>query len=399
MLVFGKRKKIANALDHCLALVMLEGKSIDDAVALYPRFADELKNELEAAIWLQQTGQSMRPRQGFRVVSRRRLMYQIKTTSPKSTGKYIYRPVFRLAFTLLLVLGVALTSTGLAAASSLPGESLYPVKLSIEETRLFVNQDDGREIQLRLRFASSRVGELQMLSQHDELEAASPALQNYQKQVAELGSALERVAATDLPRAQHLADQSAEMLESLLGVLLEIRANVPDSVSGDFELVIEQTQTTLEQTQQFGREQNRNLDEEQQAGDFPEAFTLGENTTTSTEQPTASATPIVTEETPTPEASNTIEQSATPAETATDVATATSPTQPTNTPPPSAPTSPPPPAQAPTSPPAASEGNNKNDGKDNNPDDGNAGAGDDDKVQDNNKDGNKTTGQDKDKNK
>ncbi len=392
MLVFGKRKKIANALDHCLALVMLEGKSIDDAVALYPRFADELKNELEAAIWLQQTGQSMRPRPGFRVVSRRRLMHQIKATSPKSTGKFIYRPVLRLAFTLLLVLGVALTSTGLAAASSLPGESLYPVKLSIEETRLFVNQDDGREIQLRLRFASSRVGELQMLSQHDELEAASPALQNYQKQVAELGSALERVAATDLPRAQHLADQSAERLESLLSVLLEIRANVPDSVSGDFELVIEQTQTTLEQTQQFGREQNRNLDEEQQAGDSPEVFTLVENTPTPTAQPTASATPIVTEDTPTPEPSNTLAQSATPDETATSVATtATSPTQPANTPAP--------PAQAPTSPPAASDGNNKNDGKDNNPDDGNAGAGDDDKVQDNNKDGNKTTGQDKDKNK
>ncbi|MBC8333203.1 MAG: hypothetical protein H8E28_14580 [Anaerolineae bacterium] len=319
-------------------------------------------------------------------------MHQIKATSPKSTGKFIYRPVLRLAFTLLLVLGVALTSTGLAAASSLPGESLYPVKLSIEETRLFVNQDDGREIQLRLRFASSRVGELQMLSQHDELEAASPALQNYQKQVAELGSALERVAATDLPRAQHLADQSAERLESLLSVLLEIRANVPDSVSGDFELVIEQTQTTLEQTQQFGREQNRNLDEEQQAGDSPEVFTLVENTPTPTAQPTASATPIVTEDTPTPEPSNTLAQSATPDETATSVATtATSPTQPANTPAP--------PAQAPTSPPAASDGNNKNDGKDNNPDDGNAGAGDDDKVQDNNKDGNKTTGQDKDKNK
>jgi len=282
MLVFGKRKKIANALDHCLALVMLEGKSVDDAVALYPKFADELKNELDAAIWLQQTGQSMRPRQGFRVVSRRRLMHQIKATPPKSTGKFIYRPVLRLAFTLLLVLGIALTSTGLVAASSLPGEALYPVKLSIEETRLFVNPDDGKEIQLRLHFASSRVSELHMLSQQDELEAASPALQNYQKHIAELGSALERVAAVDLPRAQQLAEQSSEVLASLLPALSELQG-IQNSMQPNFDLAIEQTQTTLAKMRQvFNLDDEQESDEEQDSKESSEALMLVENTITPT---------------------------------------------------------------------------------------------------------------------
>lgn len=388
MLTFGDRKKIINALDHCLALVLLEGKSIDDAVALYPQFADELREELEAAAWIQQAGQGLQPRQGFRAISRRRLMQHIKAAPQQRKGKPAYRPILRLAFTLLLVLGVALTSTGLAAASALPGELLYPLKISIEETRLRVNQDDGKEIQLRLRFAALRVSELQTLAQQAELETAAPALPNYHAHVTELTNVLGRIEKVDHSQAQHLAERSAEVLDSFLPVLSEI-PGIPNSMHGDFELAIAQTRITLEQIRRaFNLEYEQETDEEPKAEVSPDASMLAGNTPTPTLEPSASATPILTAETPTPEASITSAETATPAETPTPVATET--VLPTNTPPPlppQAPTSPP--AQAPTSPPAASD-NNKNDSKDNDPTDGNAGKGNDDK-------GDKTTGKGKNK--
>ncbi|MGH2764503.1 MAG: diguanylate cyclase, partial [Actinomycetota bacterium] len=65
----------------------------------------------------------------------------------------------------LLTLGlVAGPATVVLAENARPGEILWPVKLWVEDARLVLERDDGKDVVLRLEFASRRVGDLQYVA-------------------------------------------------------------------------------------------------------------------------------------------------------------------------------------------------------------------------------------------
>ncbi|MFA6254857.1 MAG: DUF5667 domain-containing protein [Patescibacteria group bacterium] len=72
------------------------------------------------------------------------------------------RLVFEPAFIMLLVLGVFLGSslTINAAFYSLPGETLYPLKLTLEKTHMALVTGDENKVELKIEFAQKRVAEL-----------------------------------------------------------------------------------------------------------------------------------------------------------------------------------------------------------------------------------------------
>jgi diguanylate cyclase (GGDEF)-like protein len=63
--------------------------------------------------------------------------------------------------TLALVAGPA---TVVMAENARPGEALWTVKLWVEDARLILERDDGKDVALRLEFAARRVGDLQYLA-------------------------------------------------------------------------------------------------------------------------------------------------------------------------------------------------------------------------------------------
>ncbi len=71
-------KEFDEALQFCLDLIRGRAETIDSVVARYPEFEDELRAQLEVAIWLSTTSAALEPRPGFVSASRRRLVSRIQ---------------------------------------------------------------------------------------------------------------------------------------------------------------------------------------------------------------------------------------------------------------------------------------------------------------------------------
>jgi diguanylate cyclase (GGDEF)-like protein len=76
-------------------------------------------------------------------------------------GRGLLRYAAAALVTLALVAGPA---TVVLAENARPGEALWSVKLWIEDARLILERDDGKDVALRLEFAARRVGDLQYLA-------------------------------------------------------------------------------------------------------------------------------------------------------------------------------------------------------------------------------------------
>ena len=74
----------------------------------------------------------------------------------------------KIALILLVVFG-SLGGTLSAAADSLPGSAIYPIKLSIEKARLALNRDLNEQTVLHLEFAQERIEEMLRLASSGQL--------------------------------------------------------------------------------------------------------------------------------------------------------------------------------------------------------------------------------------
>ena len=78
-------------------------------------------------------------------------------SNPKKVRTWIASPVFSII--LIIVLGFGFVGSVQAADQALPGEMLYMLDISIEETQLLLAFDDVDRVQLRLGFAAERLQE------------------------------------------------------------------------------------------------------------------------------------------------------------------------------------------------------------------------------------------------
>ena len=159
------------ALDECLTAIA-SGTTVEAAVARYPALADELRPMLEAA---QAAGAWSAPvavphavqmssragflaraaelRAGASAASRRGFLQQLLTTRAWATG---------LAVVLALVIGTYGVVS--ASAPSLPGDTLYGVKRTVEQVEMSLAPDPQTRAQLEEQFAMRRVDETRALT-------------------------------------------------------------------------------------------------------------------------------------------------------------------------------------------------------------------------------------------
>ncbi|MCL6097042.1 MAG: DUF5667 domain-containing protein [Bacteroidetes bacterium] len=181
-------------LDNCIDEIR-KGKSIDECLADYPQYTDELKPLLQLAVQIENLPQpnpssealssalinigkemerntaaaeiseaivpsqgDVLPQKGFAASMKKR-----KTFSFFSEGSF--RNVFRkskLAWALstaLLLFFISLGATTLSA-NSVPGDILYPLKLVTEKVRFLLTFDSYGKAELRLNFSDKRLNEL-----------------------------------------------------------------------------------------------------------------------------------------------------------------------------------------------------------------------------------------------
>jgi diguanylate cyclase (GGDEF)-like protein len=94
---------------------------------------------------------------------------------------------------LALVLGPAAI---VVAENAAPGETLYSVKLGVEEARLLANGDPAREVQLHLEFATKRVWELRPLFIEERLALVGQVTENLRRHTASSVAGLDEVRGT-----------------------------------------------------------------------------------------------------------------------------------------------------------------------------------------------------------
>jgi len=160
-----------DALESCLQL-MEKGEPLDSALARYPDLQAQLRPLLEAAVCARSARVESLPtttlaRQRARGLALAADLRRQKIRHPLK--RYSWRPVM----TVLSVLAIlVMSSNGLliASAHSIPGDTLYPLKRSVESTQLHLVSNPVEKDALEHTFEERRVEETRSLIADERVE-------------------------------------------------------------------------------------------------------------------------------------------------------------------------------------------------------------------------------------
>jgi hypothetical protein len=238
------KDKIDQVLDHCLAEIQAGKMTLEEALALYPRHAQELQALLPMAIqtWAELAPDDPDP--AYLYKSQQRILGAVRSASRRKKqhtpkGRHFsLRPAYALVIiTLLAVLFGSGFGVYSASASSLPGDLLYPVKLAGEQIQLAASFSNEGDIQLLLGFAERRLGEVQSLINAERFDDLDQALNGFEQEMERLG---EHLGGDDGPAAP--MDQLQEQLEKHIQNLERVREQVPENAKFSIEKAIERSQ-------------------------------------------------------------------------------------------------------------------------------------------------------------
>lgn len=200
-------KKFEDILAKCVDDIDSGMSTIDDCLDRYPYMRKRLEPLLRIAAAIPETPHT-EPSLAFKTSAPARLMDQIRDKQSATTWHWLHsetqakpmpqgRRRFRMATAALtVVLTLCLLSGGTATAAqfSLPGDTLYPMKLHTEQVRLMLPGDDVAKAELALDFAARRVAEIEALAERGRLQDLDLAVQGYDQAVSTIAA---RIAQAD----------------------------------------------------------------------------------------------------------------------------------------------------------------------------------------------------------
>jgi hypothetical protein len=235
-----KQLHVSEILEQCLEQVLSGQETIDSVLAKFPEYAQELRPELDTALWLQDQRSAVDMRPGYLTASRSRLVKQINRTQEKTipAKKPLLawnRSVFRFAFAALFLLITVFSMRGgaLAVQASLPGDTLHRFKLAAEDMQVSLTSDDADEASLRIEHADERAREIEELMDLGRYEDATVAFQNYRTNLSIAGDLIANLEA-DPEQTIILAQQLALKVEEHNQVFsAALASSVSDELPGD----------------------------------------------------------------------------------------------------------------------------------------------------------------------
>jgi len=235
-------REFEEALQSCLDLIRGGRESVDSVVARYPEFADELRAQLEIALWLSTSSAALDPRPGFVSASRRRLVSKIQQehqpvmATPLTWGERLQQflsvqKVAPVAFVFILMLALFVSGTVVSASQkSLPGDDLYTVKRTLEQIALATSLDEVNDAELQIQFVENRLSEVQALIVEERYEEVAETIGEYEEQVSKTLEIINTVSDQDRFLAYDLAVQLDGILAEQKSILAVLSKNTPDSV-------------------------------------------------------------------------------------------------------------------------------------------------------------------------
>ncbi len=161
-------KNDIDVLNTCLAL-LAQGSTIEACLERFPDAATELEPMLRIAAQTQHVGEAIEtPAEAQRVgLGRITDAWAAKQAKHSNRRWRVFRPLAKswaVAMIAVMVLVFGGWTTTTAAAGSVPGEVLYPVKKAQERFRLVVSFSDRGKAELHAKFAQKRIQEIEKLA-------------------------------------------------------------------------------------------------------------------------------------------------------------------------------------------------------------------------------------------
>lgn len=232
-----KRNDLTVILAVCLESIERGEHTLEECLALYPEHRNELEPLLRTTALIRERA-DFTPRASFRLARRARLLRRLvprqpaRSPTPIRHARQRVQPVFsnRLAvlWTTILVLAGSLVTAGTVYASkaALPGDVLYPVKLSIEDARLWFS-DDAEDVLLATHFVQVRMEEIQALIDSSREEDLDVAVNQLSERIVASTESLAAVARDDPERAAQLSFLLEEEFSAHTEVLTSQLGTVP----------------------------------------------------------------------------------------------------------------------------------------------------------------------------
>ena len=157
----GKKEDI---LALCIEDIRSGRSSLAECLERYPSMRQHLEPLLRIALSIQEPP-DIKPSNAFRVRARVHLVEQIHATrNVKQTWYPGWLKIAALVVAIVLAASALGTGTAYAAQDSLPGDTLYHVKLGVEQVRRVLNTVDTARVKLELAFAGVRLEEMEALA-------------------------------------------------------------------------------------------------------------------------------------------------------------------------------------------------------------------------------------------
>ena len=190
-------EKFDDILNECIDR-LLQGESLEQCLQRYPEQAEQLEPLLRVALATQRASSAAEPRSEFKAQARyqmRSLLYdQKQKAQPKRWSFFGWLPRWAtIAIIVVFVFLLAGGGTAAAASNSLPGETLYPVKLATERVQFAFTFSEEGTARLHARFAGRRAEEMARLAEAGNLERVEAALSRFEAHLADIEDLAARI--------------------------------------------------------------------------------------------------------------------------------------------------------------------------------------------------------------
>jgi len=228
-------KRIEDILAQCIEDIKAGKASLADCLDRYPSMRQQLEPLLRIALSIQEPP-DVKPSNAFKIRTRVYLMEHIHAgraaertwgfgfwSNVRQVWNTVWLKRMAVVVPLMIVVLALVAGTAYAAQDSLPGDTLYPVKLGTEQIRRVLTIDDSAGTELELKFAGIRLKEIEAVAD---------------KRPDEIGVAIigyERNLNMAIERAEHAKNSgvSASMMETVALAIsghLSILDGLEDSV-------------------------------------------------------------------------------------------------------------------------------------------------------------------------
>ena len=242
----SKREDLEQILKTCLELIQTRQETLDSVLARFPEHADEIRPLLEATSWMNAQRDALAPRPGFVAESRQRLMARLEhekaaglTEAPPEAEPGFWdalvslfdrirlSPQYVIASLLLVFLVLSTSSVAAASQRSIPGDTLYPVKTSLERVHLALTFNEAHRAALHVDYAKRRLTEIRSLVTEKRFEYLDSTINQFESQADQASLPMQSLADTNAPQAKELATELKNVIDEQTIILPALAQDAP----------------------------------------------------------------------------------------------------------------------------------------------------------------------------